>query len=868
MVKIKTPMEDNSHSNKELIPSVVYFPQGEKPAIGYRAKHMIQFQPSKIVKSIKTFMGSPSWQKEFNGQKYKPVDISTIILQHLMRGIKKHYDHSIDDIVVTVPASFDMDMRADTLEAARRAGINTLDDDGTPRDILLDEPYACLLDFIEQQRRGEIDFVDFTKEKIVLVYDLGGGTLDVSIHAVQSKYDSPFPKIIDLGISRYTYLGGDVLDECVSEFLFKEYLKKNDMYVERYEKIDVDEAKLKLIEKVEQWKKLVTSRAEERLLDNIDTDIINISDKILVPQLLDMKNFTRKLSLKEYKEILSEFFAEEIKFPTERTINNPIPSDDNLILPILDVLQKAYKKKGEIFNPDLIILSGGMTRVHVIQDRIKNFFGKDVHVIPDPDRAVSRGAAIYHYYMHKGYKPISIIAESILIKVNEPGGKKTTLEELVPAGSILPFNQEFSFIVGEEGKTSVRMPFFRTDLKHKLIDRTFNIGKKSKKDTEVKAKVNVDTRKIVTFTAWLAKDPEQKVIVEIDPTKPEIPKRKIKKGLKQIEELPIPIPASQKKYNPSVIDTIFSNINRNEKADWKDYDSLSIINAQNINVIVQHALKKLKQKKGTYKYSEMAKARLLCDFFGKVAVSPYIHKHFSNILLDMQKDFIQYVRGVGSLADYNVSEIHNRVRYCIETIGKISLIDDNRKVIDFFKEILEEPVFYKIRGPIFISMGKLTPDNEVSDNLLKYINTNIVYRPNKTGLLLSLLWALGRQAQRRIERPVDINKFINILPDLFDLIIDSQNPEIIIHATYCVVEACARCDDLDNEAPSKSIKHALKTLETKRQSFRGIKIGINQSTEIKRKLNAIKWLELGMRFLKREETVDDEATLLELRDKN
>ena len=134
---------------------------------------------------------------------------------------------------------------------------------------------------------------------------------------------------------------------------------------------------------------------------------------------------------------------------------------------------------------------------------------------------------------------------------------------------------------------------------------------------------------------------------------------------------------------------------------------------------------------------------------------------------------MSYVSNIGKNTITSSSEIHQRGRYTIETIGKISLIDDERKVISFFKDLLKNNLFHKIQMFIFYSMGKLTPDKEVCDTLLKHFNTSDFLRLEKPGLLHALLWALGRQAHRGVEIPVDIDSFTEILPDLYELVMES-----------------------------------------------------------------------------------------------
>jgi len=167
----------------------------------------------------------------------------------LLFGIKKTFRIPINDIVVTVPASFDSEMRSATLEAARKAGIKVKNNNGNPRNILLDEPRACLYDFVNRQKQGEIPdhIIDFSTKKRILVYDLGGGTLDVSLHDVNFKSpEDSLLNIEDIAISRYTDIGGDNFDEKLTDYLFQRYCKENKLKLQDYSDIEIEYAKASL----------------------------------------------------------------------------------------------------------------------------------------------------------------------------------------------------------------------------------------------------------------------------------------------------------------------------------------------------------------------------------------------------------------------------------------------------------------------------------------------------------------------------------------------------------------------------------------------------------------------------------------------
>ena len=153
MVDMQLPMADGSWEAKQLLPSFFYLPKDQKDhEVGYKAKQMLKTQPGRVIRSIKTKMGQ-DWKKTIDEKEFTPEDISSYILKQLLIGIKRTFRTTINDIVVTVPASFDSEMRSATLEAARKAGIKVKNDNGSPRNILLDEPRACLYDFVNRQKQ-------------------------------------------------------------------------------------------------------------------------------------------------------------------------------------------------------------------------------------------------------------------------------------------------------------------------------------------------------------------------------------------------------------------------------------------------------------------------------------------------------------------------------------------------------------------------------------------------------------------------------------------------------------------------------------------------------------------------------------------
>ncbi|GAB4311172.1 MAG: hypothetical protein Kow0069_11470 [Promethearchaeota archaeon] len=823
VVPIYSQQEDGSWKSVELVPSCVYFPaDGSDPIVGPRAKAMLRFQSSRVVRSIKTSMGDPAWVRTFGDRSYHPVDMAECILRHLMRGIKTNLRLTETDVVITVPASFDADMREATLEAARRAGVKMENDDGNPRSVLLDEPVACLLDFIELQRDGTIPetVIEFGEEpKVVLVYDLGGGTLDVSLHRVLMEDPNGLPKIEDLGISRYTELGGDLFDQTLAEHLLKEFVETHGMDLSRYDRAEVEDALARLVELAENWKRRVTNRMETAVVSGRAIEYLAITEPILAQSLLDMRPLMKHLSVGEYVEILGKYLAPGIQFPTspEDLTSRPVGLD--LVSPIIDVLKKAHAKTGQVVTPDLVILSGGMTRVHVVKDRLQQFFpGVPLYQIPDPDLAVSRGAAIYHYYLHQGYAPKPILAEAILLKVRKDGGEG--LHEIVPAGAEVPFGNTFSFFTPDKRVKMVALPFYRSSEQHPLRSRVFDFGGEVPSNTEVAARVHVDTRKVVSFKAWLVDDPTHRVSVTIDlngESSAPRPAPSVSRGtnrpapskwLDEGEDLPPPDPPERRKWvDPRVIDAVFGKIRTNAVAIWEPHDRNQVLHAQNLDEVLKRAIDLHQRKRKSHGLPGVAKARLVCDFFKHVAKSRYAREYFPEKVAQIRDVLRCYVEGVMNLQTVDQREVHSRVAYSINCIGEVGQMDPNRKLLEFFRRVARSQHLRPVLQNLFVCVGKHDPDSGLFGFLVQFLERDL-----KKGEATSLLWALARQGRRQAKRPVPAFRVEQALEGVLNVLSSSEDPELTLYSALVLTQWGCFYEDGDC-LPERARERALNALE-------------------------------------------------------
>ena len=185
IVPINMMTASHAMQKKPLLPSYIYFEEGRPPNVGEYAKKMLQVAPDRVVEPIKHLVGAQN-EFEIDGTFYTPAQFLALILIHLSASAKSHFGFIPDSAIISVPAYFNTKMRAETIKAAELAGFRTTDDNGNPRPILLDQPYAVLYDRINQEIRQEVEasLSKSEKPKIVLIFDLGGGALEVSLHQI------------------------------------------------------------------------------------------------------------------------------------------------------------------------------------------------------------------------------------------------------------------------------------------------------------------------------------------------------------------------------------------------------------------------------------------------------------------------------------------------------------------------------------------------------------------------------------------------------------------------------------------------------------------------------------------------------------
>ena len=313
-------------------PSVVAFTKGGERIVGEPAKRQAVTNADNTVISIKTHMGT-DYKVNIEGKSYTPQEISAIILQKLKADAESYLGQPVKEAVITVPAYFTDAQRQATKDAGRIAGLEVKR--------IINEPTAAALAY-------GMDKLD--QDKKILVFDLGGGTFDVSILEIG---DGTFEVLATAGNNR---LGGDDFDKVIIDYVAEEFKKA--------EGVDLREDNMAL-----QRLKEAAEKAKKELSSTMSS---NINLPFITATASGPKHMNIDLSRAKFDE-LTHHLVEKTMEPTKRA------------------LADAGLSVSEI---DDVLLVGGSTRIPAVQEAVKKFIGRDPHKGINPDECVAAGAAI------------------------------------------------------------------------------------------------------------------------------------------------------------------------------------------------------------------------------------------------------------------------------------------------------------------------------------------------------------------------------------------------------------------------------------------------------------------------------------------
>ena len=528
--------DTGSTSRNPLLPSVVFYYRNSEgnmvTDVGDYAKSRYGTRNGYVCKSVKSLMGvsdTVPLVEEISDK--TPADVSAQILTYMVNASKKRlFQKELRDIIITVPASFDSDQCQATIDAARKAGLNV----ENMHDILLYEPKAVIYDFMRMQEAGEIpsNLLSLETEKNVMVFDLGGGTLDVTLHRVGCSKEGVY-NIRDLAISRYTLLGGDNFDELLAVDMLKRF---EEMYGIKVSIKRREEVMCKLRKLAEHLKMELSMAFENARMSDIELPDDYEFEEMDI-NLYDAYAFESTYTRAEIEKILAPLMGYQYKKEDVSKIQKMNERDvDNIIYPVLDVLDKA----GSDVKIDAVLLNGGMTKFYLIRQRLKEFFGFEPLETSDPDLAVARGAVYYHYCLHKyqirtadyleetsfeeQHEKTAFHTGTILNDSINLGLRGEYVSLLIPAGTSLPYRSEEirDQYQLEKSTDTIGIELFlgRGTTKNlpnrRIATRVVKFPNVYPANTPISFQIYINSMRMMTMEAWITDRPKTKAIMEMD----------------------------------------------------------------------------------------------------------------------------------------------------------------------------------------------------------------------------------------------------------------------------------------------------------------------------------------------------------------
>jgi molecular chaperone DnaK len=395
-------------------PSVVAFSKSGERLVGTVARRQAVTNPENTVFSIKRFMGRKYGEVseemkivpykvvaasngdasvEIQGKTYSPPEISAMILQKLKRDAEDYLGEKVTDAVITVPAYFNDSQRQATKDAGKVAGLNV--------QRIINEPTAAALAY----------GLDKEHEQTILVFDLGGGTFDVSI--------------LDMGEGVFevkstngdTHLGGDNFDKAIVDWMVAEFKRGN--------AIDLAKDKMAL--------QRLYEAAEKAKIELSTTMSTNVNLPFITADENGPKHLDLTLSRAKFNELTAGLI--------ERTVG-----------PVKQALGDANMTPDKI---DHVILVGGMTRVPAVQDKVRELIGKEPHKGVNPDEVVAVGAAIQGGVLAGEVKDVLLLDVTPLsLGIETKGGVFT---RLIDRNTTIPTKKAEIFSTAEDNQTSVEI---------------------------------------------------------------------------------------------------------------------------------------------------------------------------------------------------------------------------------------------------------------------------------------------------------------------------------------------------------------------------------------------------------------------------
>ena len=438
-------------ANKEgyrTTPSVVAFAKDKTMFVGDPARRQAAVNAERTIFSIKRHMGS-DYRKKIDGKAYSPQEISAFILMKLKKDAEDFLGDTVTDAVITVPAYFNDAQRQATKDAGRIAGLNVLR--------IINEPTSAALAY----------GLDNGQAQKILVYDLGGGTFDVSIIEIGDHV------IEVLATSGDNHLGGDDFDERIVQYLVEQFKKTEGINLSK------DTAALqRLKEEAEKAKKELSSC----MTTNINLPFLAMAKD--GPHHMDIQ-----LSRSKFEELTKDLI--------ERTV-----------IPVENAIHDAGLTKSQI---DMVLLVGGSTRIPAVQDKVRTLMGKEPSRNVNPDECVAIGAAVQAGKLGGQLMAGSAASEMILMDVTPLSLSIETVggvsSRLIERNTTIPTRHSQIFTTAGNFQTSVDIKVFQGERKftrdNKLLGnfRLSGIKRAMAGTPQIEVTFDIDANGIVNVSA-------------------------------------------------------------------------------------------------------------------------------------------------------------------------------------------------------------------------------------------------------------------------------------------------------------------------------------------------------------------------------